>query len=319
MAKFLRGTTVFVMTFLMLTVLGYALEEKWGLKLLSRSAENPPSNVPSDSWMGAYLPCSREALDYYYFYYDLGPFIENARKANILFIGNSRIQHAFPADVLAAYRQKTGKKPFNMGFGNIESMPFPLNLLRKYDLKPPIVVVNGDGFFNHAPSPWVKEVERIGKTRAQMKLWECEISFSIGQKLNRVYPSFMAGRHDSYVLRNVIYGSWFTGNWEPDQKIAVVPNKPKEAEFGDATKIAEDFKREVESKGSKLILTWIPTNIPINGRDQIQELARKMGVRFISPELANLTLLEGNHLSPESAKRFSAAFFEMLEKENKPQ
>lgn len=67
------------------------------------------------------------------------------------------------------------------------------------------------------------------------------------------------------------------------------------------------FKREMESRGTAIILTQVPY---VKSCDRkMRELAQLLAAPIVRPHLENLTTFDGSHLSPESAARFSTAFF----------
>jgi hypothetical protein len=74
---------------------------------------------------------------------------------------------------------------------------------------------------------------------------------------------------------------------------------------------AQDFKREVEARGGRLVLCLVPA--PTASRATAEWLARELGVPLIAPELENLRTHDGSHLTPESAGTFAAVFFSELE------
>jgi hypothetical protein len=74
--------------------------------------------------------------------------IEHLKKADVLFLGNSRAQFGFSTENLRNYFRRRGISYYVMGFGYGESNEFALALIEKYRLKPKLLVIDADPFFN---------------------------------------------------------------------------------------------------------------------------------------------------------------------------
>jgi hypothetical protein len=78
------------------------------------------------------------------------------------------------------------------------------------------------------------------------------------------------------------------------------------------TEFAHRFIQEMEVRGARVILTFIPS--PNGDRKQAEELASRLNLPLIAPTLTGLDTVDNSHLSPRSAERFTAAFVAELER-----
>lgn len=74
--------------------------------------------------------------DHEVLFYGIGESIDHAKRADILFLGNSRTQFGFSSEVLTEFFASRGLRFFNLSFGHGEMDAFPLLLIKKFDLRP---------------------------------------------------------------------------------------------------------------------------------------------------------------------------------------
>ena len=93
------------------------------------------------------------------YWLDLEPAaIAHLKKAEVLFLGNSRAQFGFSTDKIRDYFGARGIPFYVMGFSYGESSYFAIALIEKYHLKPKLVVIDADPFFNTGFSDPAKEL-----------------------------------------------------------------------------------------------------------------------------------------------------------------
>ena len=80
------------------------------------------------------------------------------RDAQVLFLGNSRVQFAFSTPQTDEFFQGIGASYHLLGFGYGESSAFPRDLLRRDPPRSKVVVINADPFFQPLYSPAAHEM-----------------------------------------------------------------------------------------------------------------------------------------------------------------
>jgi hypothetical protein len=105
------------------------------------------------------------------YYFDLEPeAVDNLRKAKVLFLGNSRSQFAFSTDEVTRYFSERSIPIHLMGFGFGDGAGFARTLIKKYNLKPKILVVDTGPFFNsHLSQPASEIVEDLKPFRKRVQ------------------------------------------------------------------------------------------------------------------------------------------------------
>ncbi|MGE3276260.1 MAG: hypothetical protein AB7O67_14195 [Vicinamibacterales bacterium] len=257
-------------------------------------------------------------IDHHVLYFGLDPEVTAQLKAaRVLFLGNSRLMFALRSRVLEPYFAARGLDYYVLGFGFREGDAFPLELIRRYDLRPDLVVVNADGFFGAGLSPWARRVVRDTPFGA----WKRQVEGEVGHEARRVVhqlapnwidlygrPGFDVGR-EFIAYRSRANGSWFVSPW-PDPVMRVtdtnlhVPIGPR---VRDA---ARAFQAELAARGSRLVLTFVPTPEPQG--DWAETVSRLLDVPLVAPDVDGLTSHDGSHLSEESAVIWSESFLDAL-------
>src|SRR5271170_7747066 len=110
------------------------------------------------------------------FAFDLEPKAENfAGVADVLFLGNSRLQYAFSSSATAEWFSAASARYYLLGFTYFENMVFAEELLREIRPQAKVYVINVDDFFDRTETPPVKTVlhDPTARTRYETKrLWQ---------------------------------------------------------------------------------------------------------------------------------------------------
>lgn len=325
-------TAMFVSFFLALTVVGMFAS-------ISFPSLNPFPQLqdkltsPEQQW---YLAWEREInhRDHYVLYYDIGASIDHARRSDVLFLGNSRVLFGLPNDVMSPFFQDVGLRYFNLAFGHGETNVFPMRIIRNFDLRPKIVVVNADRFFTGIPSEFAElvmptygsqdshQASRNYDTFPQRRpLWEefkanleVKTRFFVQDRLQAAYPYLIPrGRSLSespLLYRSSVHGSWSAINW-PSRDLPIRKGKNRSDISASEIQFARAFQAEIYRRNSFLVLMLVPADQA--SALSARQLADVLNVPLIAPELDGLTTSDGSHLSPESARRFASAFLEEFE------
>src|SRR6516162_3507706 len=93
------------------------------------------------------------------FQFDLEPTARGfARNADVLFLGNSRLQVAFSTTATTDWFSATSARYYLLGFGGGENVVFAEDLLRRIRPKASVYVINVDDFFERSETPIVKRL-----------------------------------------------------------------------------------------------------------------------------------------------------------------
>jgi hypothetical protein len=268
-------------------------------------------------------------------YYGIGEAIKNADKADVIFLGNSRVLFAFREESVSAFSRGTGIRLFNLCFPAGDGVEMALRTMERNHLSPKIVVVNENYFFENGLSPYGEAAIQGGYWRAWHDMAEDRMSWLFRRSIHRWFPRFgFGGTHPAVpylACQSVEDGFLQTENFSSGRTPFPVKDTGEESvPSKEELRIALNFKKEMDRKGVSVVLVNIPYDIfsclesakqgtqlrgPIlSWKDpkpfrRAHALARDLGVPLIAPLVNGLWTLDGSHLNRESAVRFSEAFF----------
>ncbi|MGE0042640.1 MAG: hypothetical protein AB7H88_20690 [Vicinamibacterales bacterium] len=243
--------------------------------------------------------------------------VARLKAADVLFLGNSRLMFALRSRTLAPFFEARGLSYYVLGFGFREGDRFPLEIIRRFDLHPRLVVVNADGFFGAGLSPWGRRVVRDTPFGAWKRQVEAEAGHEARRVVHQVIPNWidLYGRPGFEVGREFIAyrsrtdGSWFVSPW-PDPVMAV-PDTRLDVRIGPrVADAARAFQAEMAARGARVVLTFVPTPAPQG--DFAGTISRLLEVPLVAPDVEGLTSHDGSHLSEGSAVAWSQVFLEAL-------
>lgn len=241
------------------------------------------------------------------------------RAAQVIFLGNSRIMFALRPAVLRPFFAAAGLSYYALGFGFREADRFPLAIIRKFDLRPALVVVNADGFFDGGLSPWAEVVNRDTEFAARKRQLEGEAAHEGRRVVERLLPNWvqLAGlpglglRRTFIAYRSRQDGTWDVSPW-PEGTQAIAPASPDGPDLGRGeVAAARAFKAELDARGTRLVLTRVPSPEPMPGAGAAR-FAALLDVPLVMPEVAVLTTHDHSHLAEASAHDWSRAFVQAL-------
>lgn len=176
-------------------LLGLALATGLASRLVPALAERTPHISLAERPEGDddYLAHDRGGhVDHHVHYFGLDrDAIDALSRADVLFLGNSRLMFALRPAVLDPYFRARGLRYYAMGFGFREGDRFPLEVLRRFDVWPPVVVVNADGFFGTGLSEWAANVVEDSRFDAMKRWWESEVTHEVRRAVHRVAPNWL--------------------------------------------------------------------------------------------------------------------------------
>ncbi len=269
----------------------------------------PEFDVPSDPEY-FFIHGRQPELSQSILYHDLGDSIIHVQQADVLFIGNSRMPLGLRGEFLLPSADAFGIRMFSLGMGHSERVRFALDLIRKHDLRPKVVVaVGGPYFYMDLYSEMSRQAIQMSKWDAMKNQFEATSWWNIQYRLHQLVPKIEYFRKE-FQPGYIYYRSSRTGWWYPSLEGSgkyPVGYAEEEASYADYLPLARELHQELNRRGSVLVLTMVPY-----GSTRIGHLAyfsEKLGVSVVRPEVPDLRTSDGSHLNRESARRYSHAFW----------
>jgi hypothetical protein len=230
----------------------------------------------------------------------------NLAAAQVLFLGNSRLMHAFSTQATGDAFRRLGVTYYLLGFGSNERSRFAAAVLRRQNLRPRAVIINADPFFVDATNP---EYEPIiaGRTEALLpavfrkyaQRWLHE--FCVNPQ--RMFPSSTCNLPASY--RSADDGRWQlpkSDNLRDRVPVASNPNLSVE-QSGKFIAVARQFVQLLDIPSRCIILTSVPSDLETE--NAARKVASALDFTFIAPKVDGLATIDRSHLAPESAEAWS--------------
>ena len=240
--------------------------------------------------------------------------LDNLRRADVLLMGNSRLMFALRGPALRQYFVTRGLRPFALGFGHEEQHRFPLEVMRRHQLRPKIVIANVDNFFGGVTSAWGERVLRDSAFEAWKVRTEANASHTVRRAMHHVVPhvpDLWDGEREFVIYRSERDGAWFIATDFGRGARLREFYRGRDVVREHNVQLATAFKDAVESQGGRVIFALVP------GRDvsltHAQMLADMVGVPLVAPEVPDLRTMDGSHLTDESAARYASVFFQHLD------
>jgi hypothetical protein len=241
------------------------------------------------------------------FAFDLEPKAENfAGDADVLFLGNSRLQYAFSTSATADWFSAASARYYLLGFGYYENMVLAEELLRKIRPRAKVYVINVDEFFDRTETPPVKTILHDPTARARYETkrrWQ-----RVHEPVCKIF-AFIC-RHQFAIFRSRETGAYYAEGTTKLQKTTPVSYDEvvSQSAVDRNTANAIDFLKRF-TKGKCMILTLVPfVGTKIGDANAI---ATGIGMKLVAPKnLEGLQTWDGYHLDQRSAARWSQAFFE---------
>jgi hypothetical protein len=240
------------------------------------------------------------------FWFGLEPSAQNfARDADVLFLGNSRLQFAFSTSATADWFSAASARYYLLGFSYFENMTFAEQLLRKISPRAKVYVINVDDFFDRTETPPVKTIlhDPAARTRYETKrAWQ-----SAQERVCKMAPAFC--RHEHTIFRSRETGAYSRSGHFSIENITPVSYDQGIGEdvVKSNTAAAIDFLSRLPVQNKCVILTMTPTVETKIGN--VNTIAAALGKVLVTPEIPGLQTFDGSHLDQPSAERWSQAFF----------
>ena len=241
------------------------------------------------------------------FWFDLEPAAErSAASADVLFLGNSRMQFAF--STAATARWLVSAKYYLLGFLDFENSIFAQALLGKLKPKAKVYVIAIDDFFEPSERPLAKIVMHAGEGRPRYEV----------KRLLQVVHKAMCGKLPMIcgggvvVFRSRQTGTFnmpHTSKFKGLARQVSYDQQMDEKAVVEAIAIGRVFLADLPVKPECVMLTVSPT---VGTKLRVANaIASGLGkTLLVHEQLEGLQTIEGVHLDHPSAERWSEVFFE---------
>jgi len=229
-----------------------------------------------------------------------------AKNADVLFLGNSRLQVAFSTPATADWFSAASARYYLLGFSYAENVIFADELLRRILPHARVYVINVDDFFDRYETPPVKTIlhDPEAQNRYEIKrFWQ-----HIHKPVCEAFPALCG---DSPVIFRSRETGAYTRRTSKQQITPVSYDQIISQDIvNNHTAAAVDFLSHLPVERKCVILTMVPTVGTKSGN--VNAIARALGENLITPDIpAGLQTFDGSHLDQPSAQRWSQAFFQM--------
>ena len=268
----------------------------------------PRFQVPGDDSFFVYS--TGDEISHLVLYHDLGDSIENARRADILFLGNSRMPLGLREEVIVPEAAKLGLRVFSLATGHSEKVDFDLALIRKHNLRPKIVVaVGGPNYYHGGVSKRAAAAMKLTRWQAWKEWTEASSAWAFQRAVHSWLPKIDWNGQD-LTSGWIIYRSARTGWWHPALEPAGRSPVKLAREDGSYERLlpeARKLKKELDSRGALLVLTMVPYGATRSGN--ISYLSHELDVPAVLPSFDGLSTSDGSHLNRESGERYAKEFW----------
>lgn len=239
------------------------------------------------------------------FWFDYEPAaVEAASHAQVLFIGNSRMQIGLSSRALADWFQSAGLSYYLMGFAYDANHTFEGPLIEKIQPRARAYVVNLDLFFEGETEP-IKVVLHDPEARARYnrkRLWQrahkglcSRIPVACGDAV-----SFSRSRQT---------GAWIVAGEAEFPSAPVGYDDAVDADIvGRYAALGQAFLARLLVPRECVVLTSVPTARSHVGT--ARAVASTLGLPLVAPQLEGLNTFDASHLDQPSAERWSQAFMD---------
>jgi hypothetical protein len=242
------------------------------------------------------------------FWFDLEPAAEAfATKADVLFVGDSRLQWAFSTAETSKWFSSTSATYYTLGFAAYENSKFAGAVLNRLKPQAKVYVINIGNFFQPFEAPIAKTV--LHDDSAKRRYQDKRLLQSVHRPICEYLPAICGNKF-------AIFRSRQTGVWHSDgiakfkgrERPVSYDNQVGEREINDAVEIGRTFLSELSVPSECVFLTIVPTvSTELNTATAIADGLEKTLV--LSEQFDGLQTYDGSHLDHASADRWSQAFF----------
>jgi hypothetical protein len=267
----------------------------------------PANGYSADRYLAYCNGANYADYDHGAFQFDLEPSAQRfAKNADVLFLGNSRLQFAFSTGATADWFSAASARYYLLGFTYYENALFAEDLLRKIRPRASVYVINVDDFFDRFETPPVKTIlhDPDARNRYETKRRWQHVHEQICKRSAALCGSQFV------IFRSRKTGEYYTESAFQQKTTPVSYDHVVDKDTVNRnTAAAIDFLTHF-AQGKCVILTTVPfvgTKIAT-----AEAIATGVGAKLVTPGIVDgLRTFDGYHLDQPSAERWSRAFFEV--------
>jgi hypothetical protein len=235
--------------------------------------------------------------------------IRSLQAAEVIFLGNSRMQFAFSTHAVDEFFSRNHIPYYAFGFGYEEPSKFPMTILKKYGVRPKAYIINADPFFKDQLSEPAKELENA--SYEVLATYAVKFMFVEGQRLICSLPR-LCMKSEKSLYRAESDGTWiWQNNWLPGALAHPIKAEKltslSDDELSRAKTIGFEFLGKVGVPSECVILTGVPTSI-IDSEALASEIGKALNLQVVLAHLNDLNTLDETHLNADSAERWASVF-----------
>jgi hypothetical protein len=241
------------------------------------------------------------------FYFNLEPpTLDYARDADVLVLGNSRLQIALSNQVTTDWFKQAAASYYLLGLSYNENMVFTQELLRRIKPRASVFIINVDDFFEGRETVAAKTVlhDPNARNRYEWKrFWQ-----SLHRPICSALPRLCGQKY--VIFRSREDGAYYRIQHEEPvypQNAVSYDRTIDRAKVDESTALAIDFLKRF-AQGRCVILTHAP--YPQTKIGNVEAIGAGAGLPLVAPELDGLNTSDGYHLDRPSADRWARAFFD---------
>jgi hypothetical protein len=265
-----------------------------------------PASYEQDSYLAYCQARGYGDYDHGGIWFGMEPSVTRAAtKADVLFLGSSRMEFAFSSEATRQWFGRAGSSYYLLGFSHTENVSFIGRLIERLKPTARVFVVNVDRIFDDRqtePAKVLFEDKAALDRYVDKQRWQ-----SVHRTLCSRMPA-LCGSHSAF-YRYRPDGHWYLSGREAEFTPGPVADGKfdPEPKWSTYEKLADTFLTTLTPNRKCVILTIIPSGE--TRRSEAQAISRSVGIELISPQVDGLTTFDGSHLDPASAERWSTAFF----------
>lgn len=238
--------------------------------------------------------------------------IENLKQADVVFLGDSRIQHAFStAATKQFFKNRKTSKFYLLGFGFSENYSFSLDLIAKLKLSPKVFVVGVDErYFRQAKSSVAFFVENQRGARSN---YEAKIMKQVWHQFicssSSIFSSYCGEFGSTFRARS--NGFWYTEHLQ--KSIHQEFDSPIDPDPAVAKSLVIGGREFIDHLGhNKNCVIFVSPPVPNWSSASASEIAQELGIQFVPGPRRTWISMDGSHLEADSAEVWSKQMLDDL-------
>jgi len=224
-------------------------------------------------------------------------------KAEILFIGNSRMQTAFIPSMLDNFFSVLNMNYYMLACGHNEKFLFYISLIEHLDLRDKTIVVNIESFFNSTMSSPAKEATTWPVPFVWLNV--------TAQYLYDAYISFFY--HSPPLYRSIERGTWQLESTVRIDKVASHATYKKHGVLKPITnKNIGAFIKFSRKRNLNIIFVFVPTIETDISIENAKSISNDYDIPLILVDTKGFATYDHSHLNRSTAINFSTQFFKKI-------